>query len=174
MLVRAASHGEIDPRQSGEDSGSAREDARKGGPEGRPATGVHTASLSLRLLRASRAAPASPAALAAPAPATRTSTTVCGRWCVAEAIHFVRVDLLIADAVSILIEISHRLLKESRLRVPLRDGALGDIEPVLAHADERKRARLVRVVRQLQLDPFNEILVGPEHPRHLHVTFEEL
>src|SRR5258705_8435402 len=113
---------------------------------------------------------------AAPAPAgptTAAAPAVRRRGGVSESVDLVRVDLLIADAVAVLVEVPHRLLKETGLRIPLGHRALGDIQPVLAHADEDERARLIGIVRQLELDALDEILVCPEHPRHLHVALQE-
>src|SRR6185503_11376745 len=94
----------------------------------------------LRLLRVSCTAAASPATSALTAAATGAAPPVGRRRSVAEAVDLVGVDLLIAHAVAVLVEISHRLLEESRLGIALRNGAFGDIELVLAHAGEHERA----------------------------------
>src|SRR5258705_2171912 len=130
----------------------------------------------LRLFGVARSAPApAPAGpTTAAARATAAAPAVLRRLGVFQSVDLVRVDLLIADAVAVLVEVPHRLLKETGLRIPLRHRAFGDIQPVLAHADEDERARLIEIVRQLELDALDEILVCPEHPRHLHVALQEL
>src|SRR5438094_300051 len=78
------------------------------------------------------------AALTLPAAARAaggTAATVGWRRGVSESVDLVGIDLLVANAVAVLVEISHRLLKQARLRISLRHGAFGDIELVLAHAD---------------------------------------
>src|SRR5207237_2291324 len=115
-------------------------------------------------------APAAAAALTLPTAACAprgTAATVGGRRGVSKPVDLIRVDLLIADAVAVLVEISHRLLKQARLRISLGNGPFGDIEPVFAHADVDDRAQLVRVVGPLPLDPLAAPVVRPEPARQV-------
>src|SRR5205823_11433302 len=54
-------------------------------------------------------------------------------------------DVLVADAVAILIHESHRLLEQARLGIPLRHRSFEHVQLVLVHRDVRERARFVRV-----------------------------
>jgi len=66
------------------------------------------------------------------------------------------------------------LLKEAGLRISRRHGALEDIEFVFVHVDRGEGARLVLVVREMELVAFDEVDVVPQQVRHLRVSLHEL
>src|SRR2546425_13144548 len=85
----------------------------------------------------------------------------------------VRVDRLIAKADPILVEPSQRLLKQPRLRVTGRHGALDNIELVLVHVDPGKGTGLIGVVRELKLMSFDEVDGIPDQAREPGVALHE-
>src|ERR1051325_705688 len=54
----------------------------------------------------------------------------------------VRIDRLVAHAVAVLVDISHRLLEQHGRRISLRHGAFEDVEAIGVHRDEREGTRL--------------------------------
>jgi hypothetical protein len=92
----------------------------------------------------------------------------------AEAVDFVDVNLLISNAVAVLVHPSERLVEEAGLRISLRHRPLEDVQLVLAHCDERHRPRLIGVVGQMDLVTFDEILPVPQVMRDRRVTLDEL
>src|SRR5712691_6092534 len=79
----------------------------------------------------------------------------------AQTVELVRVDRLIANPLAILVHVPERLLKQARLRIPLRNGGVLDIELVFMHGDIEVGSGLIGGVGQLKLMSFDEILPVP-------------
>src|SRR5712691_11894013 len=73
----------------------------------------------------------------------------------------------IAKPNSVLVQPSHRLLKQPRLRIALRHGSFADVELVFVHEESDEGARLIGVVGELHCTPFDEVHGGPCKQRHL-------
>src|SRR5262245_26565476 len=119
------------------------------------------------LLGVSRAACATTAPAALPATSgARTATATCARRRrhFLQSIELICVDRLIPNTVAVLVHPPHRLLKQPWFRASLRHCAFEDVQLHLVHADERERARLVRVACQLELMVLDEIVMSPMVP----------
>src|SRR5262245_60398502 len=105
---------------------------------------------------------------AASRPTARTRPGACGtrtaaaaraddgrHWVHPHPVVRVRIDHLITNSVSVLVDPPERLLKQTRLGVSLRNRALEDIQLVLMHRDIGKGTGLIGVVRQLDEMSFN-------------------
>src|SRR5688500_6424971 len=67
------------------------------------------------------------------------------------------VVIAIPYPVPLTVDEAQGLLKETRLRITVRHGAIHDVEPVLVHVNRHERARSVRVIRDLQLVSFDKV-----------------
>src|SRR6267142_5663686 len=92
----------------------------------------------------------------------------------AEAVNLVDVDLLIPDAVAVLVDPPERLVEEAGLGIALWHRPLEDVEPVLPHCDKCHRPRLVGAIGQVDLVAFDQILPVPEIVRDRRVALDEL
>src|SRR5258705_1842387 len=120
------------------------------------------------LLALSRRAGTAPTAL-------ELSTLVVRRLRVqAEPVNLVDIDLLIPDAVAVLVDPPERLVEEAGLGIALWHRPLEDVEPLHTHRHKRYGPRLVSAIGQVDLVAFDEIVPVPEVVRDRRVALHEL